>query len=189
MPKVVNVDNLFEVVVQVFAERGYDAATTQEIAARAGVSEVTLYRRYGSKAALIEAALTHRLSASPFGRVVAGGDVRADLAAIVHAYDMTNRAYGGAVLTLLTEIPRHPELRNALSALMPNLQNAARIIAMHQERGHVGPGDPLQKVVFLLSPLIATGLWDRSGAGTDTSELSPEAVVDAFLEGHRPSPS
>lgn len=187
MPKVIDVDNLFEATVRVFAERGYSAATTQEIAARAGVNEVTLFRRYGTKAALIEAALTHCLARSPFGEIGASDDVRSDLTAIVHAYEATNRTYGGAVVTLLTEIPHHPELRNAISALMPNLQNAARIIAVHQNRGHISRGDPLQKLVLLISPLMAAGLWARSGPATDVAELDPHVLVDAFLNGHHPA--
>jgi len=82
MPKVIDVDNVFEATVRVFAERGYRATTTKEIAARAGVSEVTLYRRYGRKAALVEWALAHCLSGSPFGQLVASDDVTADLTAI-----------------------------------------------------------------------------------------------------------
>ncbi len=186
MPKVIDVDNLFEATVRVFAERGYSAATTQEIAARAGVNEVTLFRRYGTKAALIEAALTHCLSKSPFGQVVASDDVVADLTAIVRAYESTNRAYGGAVVTLLAEAPRHPELQKAVSALMPNMQNAARIIAAHQSRGHIGPGNPLQKVALLIAPLMAAGLWARAGTTIKRVELDLPPIVDAFLNGHRP---
>ena len=36
MPKLIDVDILFEAVVRVFADRGYAATTTLEIAARAG---------------------------------------------------------------------------------------------------------------------------------------------------------
>ena len=184
MPKVIDLDSLFEATVEVFAERGYGAATTQEIAARAGVNEVTLFRRYGSKAALVETALTHCLSRSPFGQVVGSEDLRADLLEIVRAYHATNSAYGGAVVTLLTELPRHPELQGALSALMPNLRNAARIIAGHQDRGRIKPGDPMQKVTFLIAPLVAGGLWARSGNRLEAARLSPSSVVDAFLDGH-----
>jgi AcrR family transcriptional regulator len=189
MPKIIDIDALFDTTVRAFAELGYGAATTQEIASRAGVHEVTLFRRYGTKAALIEAALSHCLAAAPFARVVATDDVRADLAAIVEAYDKTNRAYGGAVVTLLTEIPRHPELRGALSALTANLDSAARIIAGHQERGCIGPGDPVQKVGYLIAPLLAAGLWARSGTALGVWDFDPWAVADTFLDGHGPAPA
>lgn len=189
MPKVIDVDQLFRVTVRVFGERGYDAATTQEIAARAGVNEVTLYRRFGTKAALIGAALSHVLANAPFSRVEASDNVRADLAAIAEAYARTNRDYGDAVVTLLTEIPRHPELREAASALMPNLQRAAQVMRVHQERGAIQAGDPFQKVVYLIAPLLAEGLWRRGGLAARTSAFDPIAVVDAFLRGHGPVPA
>ena len=184
MPKVIDVDELYRVTVRLFSERGYDAATTQEIAAHAGVSEVTLYRRFGTKAALVAAALHHVLADAPFGKVEASGDVRADLIAIAQAYAETNRAFGDAVITLLTNIPRHPELRQAIPTLLPNLQRAAHIVATHQERGAIAPGDPLQKVVALIAPLLAEGLWRRVGAGVAVPAFDPVAVADAFLRGH-----
>lgn len=189
MPKVIDVDKLFQVAVRVFGERGYDAATTQEIASQAGVNEVTLYRRFGSKAALIGTALNHVLADAPFSRIEASDDVRMDLAGIVRAYADTNRAYGGAVVTLLAELPRHPELGSATASLMPNLQRAVGIVARHQQQGAIGPGDPFQKVVLLIAPMLAEGLWRRSGIdGLRSPAFDPLTVADAFLRGHGLAP-
>jgi AcrR family transcriptional regulator len=182
MPKVVDVTRLFETAVEMFAARGYAATTTQEVADRAGVAEVTLFRRFGSKAGLLTAALTHCLGASPFGQVSMTDDVVADLVGLLEAYDATNRAYGGAVMTLLTEVPRHQELSGALAVLLPNLERAARVVAHHQDRGSIAPGDPMQKVSLLLAPQIAAGLWGRAGAPVPRG-LDPAALVEAFLRG------
>ncbi len=185
MPKVIDVEVLFEATINVFAENGYQSATTQEIARRAGINEVTLFRRYGSKAGLITAALAHQLAQAPFAHLAVTDDVEADLAALVQAYAETFRSYGGAVLTLLTEAPRHPELREAMTTLLPNLRNAAQVIAAHQARGRIKPGDPLQLVMLLIAPLLASGLWSRTGAPVPAADLDPKAVVGAFLDGHR----
>jgi AcrR family transcriptional regulator len=184
MPRVIDVETLFEATVTVFADRGYAAATTQEIADRAGVNEVTLFRRYGTKARLVEAALTHCLATSPFAHLVATDDVHTDLVAIVEAYDATNRAYGGAVMTLLTEVPRHPELAGTLSALMTNMARAAAIIEQHQAQGRISAGTALQKAAFLVAPLVAGGLWARALPGMEAARFDQVAVVDAFLKGH-----
>ena len=184
MPKRIDVEGLFDAVVSVFAERGYAAATTQEIAARAGVNEVTLFRRYGTKAALVSAALTHKLSSSPFATLHASDDVSADLLAIATAYDETNRIWGGAVMTLIAEIPRHPELRVAVADLQPNLLNASSIIAAHQARGAIGPGNPFQLLGALLAPLLAAGMWARANSEPVLPGFAPAPVVDAFLYGH-----
>jgi AcrR family transcriptional regulator len=185
MPKVIDIERLFEAAIAAFAEHGYSGATTKEIARRAGVNEVTLFRRYGTKAELITEALTQGLSNTPFAHVTATDDVTADLVALASAYTETTRRFGGAVLTLLAEAARHPELQGALSALLPNLQNAAQIIAAHQDRGRIRPGDPLQQLVVLVGPLMASGLWARTGAAGGAPDLDPRSVARAFLDGHR----
>jgi AcrR family transcriptional regulator len=48
----------------VYAEAGFRGATTRRIADEAGVNEITIFRLFGSKAALIEAALRARTDAS-----------------------------------------------------------------------------------------------------------------------------
>jgi AcrR family transcriptional regulator len=50
-------DKLLDVTLRLYAERGYLGATTRRIAEEAGVNEVTLFRRFGSKDALIRAAI------------------------------------------------------------------------------------------------------------------------------------
>lgn len=185
VPKRIDEDELFRAAVTVFAESGYRATTTQEIAKRAGVNEVTLFRRYGDKASLINAALTRVLADTSFARVETTDDVRADLIALVRAYAQTVQTYGGAVMTLLTEASRHPELREAMAALMPNLLNAARLVEAHQDSGHLAEGDPMQKVVMLIAPQLVSSLWARAGAEVPGPEFDPDAVVAAFLNGHR----
>src|SRR5215467_1956730 len=49
------VDLLLDVAAQVFAEIGYEAATTNAIAARAGVSPGSLYQFFANKEAMAEA--------------------------------------------------------------------------------------------------------------------------------------
>ena len=46
--------------MEVFGSKGFTAATTKEIAGRAGVNEVTIFRRFKSKHALFSAVLTER---------------------------------------------------------------------------------------------------------------------------------
>jgi AcrR family transcriptional regulator len=46
-------DQLLEAAARLYAETGYRGATTRRIAVQAGVNEVTLFRHFGSKEALI----------------------------------------------------------------------------------------------------------------------------------------
>ncbi|HXE58052.1 MAG TPA: TetR/AcrR family transcriptional regulator [Gemmatimonadales bacterium] len=50
-------EQLLKAAVRVYAEFGYHGTTTRRIAEAAGVNEVTLFRHFGTKEALIKAAL------------------------------------------------------------------------------------------------------------------------------------
>ncbi len=51
-------DQLLEAAARLYAETGYRGATTRRIAMRAGVNEITLFRHFGSKDALMREAIT-----------------------------------------------------------------------------------------------------------------------------------
>jgi AcrR family transcriptional regulator len=50
-------DQLLDAAVRLYAEVGYHGATTRRIATQAGVNEITLFRHFGSKDALIREAI------------------------------------------------------------------------------------------------------------------------------------
>jgi len=50
-------ERILEAAARVYAKHGFRGATTRLIAAEAGVNEVTLFRTFGSKGALLEAVL------------------------------------------------------------------------------------------------------------------------------------
>jgi AcrR family transcriptional regulator len=51
-------DQLIEAAARLYAEAGYRGATTRRIAGEAGVNEITLFRHFGSKDALIREAVS-----------------------------------------------------------------------------------------------------------------------------------
>src|SRR5450631_1601625 len=57
---------ILEAAARVYAKHGFRGATTRLIAIEAGVNEVTLFRTFGSKGALLEAVLgPHQLDHPP----------------------------------------------------------------------------------------------------------------------------
>jgi AcrR family transcriptional regulator len=57
-------DQLLDAAARLYAETGYRGATTRRIATAAGVNEITLFRHFGSKEALIHEAITRAGSSS-----------------------------------------------------------------------------------------------------------------------------
>ena len=60
-----NRERILEAAARVYAQHGFRGATTRLIAIEAGVNEVTIFRTFGSKAALFEALMQSHVSQSP----------------------------------------------------------------------------------------------------------------------------
>lgn len=58
-------DRILDAAKRVYAQHGFRGATTRLIAIEAGVNEVTLFRTFGSKAALFEALMHDHVARSP----------------------------------------------------------------------------------------------------------------------------
>jgi len=58
-------DRILDAAKRVYEQHGFRGATTRLIAIEAGVNEVTLFRTFGSKAALFEALMQNHVSQSP----------------------------------------------------------------------------------------------------------------------------
>lgn len=85
-------EKLLAAALEIFAEQGFDSATTRAIAARAGVAEKTLFQHFGTKSGMFNEAvfpmLVELMGPAVFGNVVraiqgAGPDFRSRLRAIV----------------------------------------------------------------------------------------------------------
>ncbi|MDB4900453.1 MAG: acnR [Gemmatimonadetes bacterium] len=58
-------ERILEAAARVYAKHGFKGATTRQIAIEADVNEVTLFRTFGSKSALLEAVLIQHVSKQP----------------------------------------------------------------------------------------------------------------------------
>jgi AcrR family transcriptional regulator len=183
MPKVISDEEVYRATVQIFVERGYEGATTKEIAAAAGIHEATLFRKYGSKSSLIERAIQHQFSDVPLARLEYTGDLEADLLAIVAAYMETNEQYGEVVLALLTQIPRHPDMKNVMAALMGNIDSIVRIIQRYQAQERLKQEFPLTTLTDLIAPLMVTQVFRRALEELAIPPFDPQEHVAFFLNG------
>jgi AcrR family transcriptional regulator len=189
MPKVVDESRVFKVAIDQLMARGYDGATTRDISAAAGINEVTLFRRYGSKAGLIERAIASRLADTPLNRLVYTGDLEADLVSVVRAYLLTNEAHGDIIPIVLIEMPRHPDLRSSMGVPWNNLQGVVGIIQRYQERGRLERESPLTTISSLLGPVMISQMFRRANLELEAPTVDPQAHVEAFLRGRERRPA
>ena len=186
MPKIIRDEDVFRAVMLVITARGYDGATTRQLAAAAGMSEVTLFRKYGSKAELVRRAVTHIAEAMDFEAAVRyTGDVAADLERIVARYLKLVQAHGAFMAVLISEIHRHPELRNATARPLRVMQAIADLLARYQEAGVLRREHPLHSAAALLGPLVYLSLARDAIFAGQTPPVDPAAYVQRFLGGRK----
>jgi AcrR family transcriptional regulator len=186
MPKIVMDADVFRSVMQVITERGYAGATTRQMAEAAGVSEVTLFRKYGSKAHLVKQAVAELASQLDFASAIHyTGDVSADLLRVVQKYEDAAVHFGHFFVALLPEVQRYPELIEIVGAPLGILKSVAQLLARYQEQGDLRQEDPLHAATALLGPLLYTSMLRGAASDVLIPPLDLQNLVVRYLEGHR----
>ena len=186
MPKVIDETKIFNAALDILVSHGYEGATTQKIASIAGVNEVTLFRKYGSKAGLFEKVIEHQLSDAPLNKLTYTGDLETDLLAIVEAYIETNELHGNIIPLLLIEVPRYPDLQGSFNTPWKNLQGIIKIIQKYQKQGELKDESPFACLTALIGPILVSQMLRHTNLDLPVPALDSQAYVDAFLYGRRP---
>ena len=179
---------------QVFAERGYAAATTREIAERAGIGKRMLFYYFPNKDAVYRAVLE---------RIIAG---------LMAIYEQTRSEPGPVGLADGIEGVTHfaaanlpamkvwlreiiddgPHLRELTQTYMrPLYQQAGASVAQNMSTGVFRPGDPMQAMVsvggitlfyFLIEPMLRH-LWRHDPLDPTAVAERAAAARDCLLYG------
>ncbi|MFJ9697071.1 TetR/AcrR family transcriptional regulator [Kitasatospora sp. NPDC101183] len=168
--------------MEALAEGGPARLSIADVAARAGVNETTVYRRWGSREKL---ALDAMLTASDEGMPVPDtGAVRTDLAAFARALaDYLATPLGGAVARAAAFGAEDPELAESWQTFWrTRLDQVGAVVRRAVERGELPPGTDVDLAVELLcAPLQTRALL---GHGRIEPDL-PERLADLVLDGLR----
>lgn len=186
MPKIIEDVDVFQAVMKIVTERGYSGATTREMAEAAAVSEVTLFRKYGSKLELVKQAISHIVRQSGFDEAITyTGDLEADLRRVVEAYKVAALRQDQFFSALLADFTRHPELSESMNAPLAIFQSVARLIARYQAEGKLRDEKPEHAVAALLGPMIFGNMISNASKGVSYPPLRVEDHLEAYLRGRR----
>jgi len=97
----------------IFSEKGYEAATTREIAIRANVNEITLFRHFGTKSGLLQECINRFASAASLTSELDEellGDLQHDLEYLARTYLTSAMKRIEHLRLCIMEAPRNPEL-------------------------------------------------------------------------------
>jgi AcrR family transcriptional regulator len=103
-------DQLLDAAARVYAEAGYRGATTRRIAAAAGVNEITLFRQFGSKDALVREAIAHRRQGDTVPLPERPENPLQELTDFARAHLDQMRERRSLIRTCMGEFEEHPDI-------------------------------------------------------------------------------
>jgi AcrR family transcriptional regulator len=170
---------LLEVTARLFACHGWRGTTTRRIAEAAGVNEVTVFRHFRSKEALLgeaisaisrEVHLTGVLPESP-------GDIRRELNEWSVALHGRLRKHGPLILACLAEFSDHPELAPvACAGALDSFDELAKYLGAARRVGKISGAGHIESAVMMLMNAIFMDAVTRDVVGTPR----PVEVADAI---------
>ena len=184
--------------LEVFAERGFQAARLEEVARRAGVSKGALYLYFETKADLFRAVVTDAISPNiERTKAVASADVPFEQAVrmgvgMLAGKVVTDRRITGVVKLVIAESRNHPELATLWheTVVEPGVQLLTGLIAAAQARGEVRAGDPRLFAFGLMGPMVLSMVWRETFEPVGARPLDVVALaeqhLDTVLRGMRP---
>lgn len=173
---------ILEAVATCIGQYGFRGTTTRRIAQAAGVNEVTLFRRFGSKAGLLAALFQREAGRMEAEAVRYTGDLEGDLTQIVAAYRGLAERRGHLFAILFAELPRDPTLRQALGGPLRVLGQIMAVLERYQAVGKLRSEPLVHTYTALVGPVIFAAL--ASGFLPEGVALpEPREHVRAFLQG------
>ncbi|GEC07326.1 TetR family transcriptional regulator [Streptomyces spinoverrucosus] len=149
---------LYEAVLDLLREVGYDALTMDAVAARTKSSKATLYRQWGGKAELVARAIRHNKPGNIAD--VDTGSLRGDFHALMaHEDDCTMEQNAALMRALAMAAHTNPDLMRAFKELLvePETQELRKLIQRAVDRGEVRADNPaLNYVVHMMLGAFAT---------------------------------
>ena len=185
-------DKLLEATLELISEKGYLGATTREIAALAGVSELTLFRKFGKKENLFEEMLrsyTFLPQLKDLMVEVYDMPIKDGLNAIGQRFLRTLRERRPLVQIFFSEMSHYPQKVRSIYQLM--IDNMAKTVESYLQyrkgHGEVRPIDVDFASFAFLRVLVMTFTYESIIKGDDISderiEYTVRQLVSIFLKG------
>ena len=182
---------IIEAAAQQFADLGYKRATTRKIALAADVTEVTLFRHFGSKQNLFTAVLNQYALQPDSGgmfEMVLGEDYRQDMLQMGQYTMRIMQERRDAMRMMLCEAAHFPELQEVLGQAPRQMRDMiANYLQQRIEAGDIVPRDPNVMAQgflgFFFSYTMAFGFLDQAMALEPSTDEMVAEFVDLFVQG------
>ena len=156
-------EKLLAAAAAVYAEAGYRGATTRRIAQEAGVNEITLFRHFGSKDALIlEATREHGVSCMPLNLLpVEPSDPERELIGWCRAHFAFMHERRSLIRTAMGDMTEHPDMaRGAANCpAQPALELRAYFERLRERGLASNDFDAHAATWMLMAAVFADAMW------------------------------
>ncbi len=170
--------------LRLLTEGGYGAMSVDGVAAAAGVSKATLYRRYSNKRELVVAALSLLRQEAP--AALDTGDIERDLVAVIgdmlrYFSRMNGFAFVGA---MLAESGRNPEFLTLFQehVILPRRASLNGLLGRGIKRGELHGGLDIEAAV----DCIGGSVYARHLSGLPKDRRWVRSMVRTMLDGMHP---
>ena len=170
--------------LRLLTEGGYGAMSVDGVAAAAGVSKATLYRRYRNKRELVVASLSLLRHEAP--AIPDTGDIERDLVAAIGGmlrYFLSNNGFA-FVGAMLTESTGNPEFLTLFRqhVILPRRASLNGLLERGVQRGELRGGLDIEAAIDCL----AGSVYARHLSGLPTDRRWVRSMVRTMLEGMHP---
>ena len=191
-------EQILETALKLFAERGFDATSTRQIAKEAGIAEGLIFHYFPTKASLLTAILQDRLEGRRAFRTrlrpllddAGGKPAREVLHAVASGWLATLRRDEEIIVVLFTAAQTNPEVRQAWQGLIrEGTQLLTGYLAARVDVGELRKDLPLETaatmfvsslMIFFLTRRHLPELEWREQSGVYVREL-----ISVWLDGGR----
>ncbi len=177
-------DRILAAAAELFAERGYTATTTRAIADRAGVNEVTLFRRFENKAGVLRAlgeSFKQRMAGFVAPRLPDPSDVRGTLHTLAQLEIEGAIRDGGVAMRLALDARSVPEVAEMLGeGPQANQRGLADYLASRQAAGDLR--DDIEPVLMAEAFFALTSSLVMARQVLGSAELASDAGDPDFID-------
>lgn len=145
----------------VFAQHGFRGSTTRRIADAAGVNEITLFRQFGSKEALIREAMEHLSQSAPLSALPGiPEDPETELTAWSDSFIQHLRLRSSIIRKTMSEIEERPEMSQCASYVPRKASNelCLYLTALKEQGKAVAEFDPKTAAAMLMGSIFADAM-------------------------------
>ena len=175
---------LLDAALREFVARGYEAMSLEAIAAAAGVSKITLYRRWDSKLALVREVLQSLSDETPMEDQ---GSLEEDLRVLLQeAYRVGTSSPAGQIMPrFVGEIASHPELLEVYQTeiLRPRLERLQALIARARGRRELRENLPMAILADMFGGPLFYHLTVLALVEPNMPDDVPDLLTQAILRG------